>query len=261
MGIKKKKLALVMSLVMAVSMAVTACADEDDEDDDDSSSKKSSISVSSSESEASSDNDSSTAIDENDESGDDTSSEAETTATTTTTTAAQTEPLDNGDSSSTVTTLITDDSSKVTTTTADTIGSTELTAGDEGQPVIDFFKAMENNDEKLFEKAFPKGMTDVLNNYANEKHLFQAFRDSLVEDYGDNFTIDVKITQKEEMTAEELSEMNESLKKYYSLELNIAEGYSISADATIHGNGKDDDDTLYTYVGKVDGKWVMLNLF
>ena len=266
---KKKRFILILSLVMAVSMAMTACADkDDDDDDDDSSSRKSKISASSSDGESSSDDDdlSSIAVSIIDESstagGDDESSDSETqttTTTTTTTTAAVTDPPDE---SSGVTTQITDDSSKTTeTTTKKPSGGTEVAAGDEGQPVINFFKSLENNDEKMFVNIFPKGMADVLNNYADENHLFQSFRDSLVEDYGDKFTIDVKITQKEEMTAEELSEMNENLKKYFNVELNIAEGYSISADATIHGNGKDDDDTFNTYVGKVDGKWVMLNLF
>lgn len=261
---KKKRFALILSLVMAVSMAMTACADkEDDDDDDDSSSRKSKISASSSEGESSSDDDdlSSIAVSIIDDSstagGADESSDSETQ--TTTTTAAVTDPPDE---SSGVITQITDDSSKTTeTTTKKPSGGTEVAAGDEGQPVINFFKSLENNDEKMFVNNFPKGMADVLNNYADENHLFQSFRDSLVEDYGDKFTIDVKITQKEEMTAEELSEMNENLKKYFNVELNIAEGYSISADATIHGNGKDDDDTFNTYVGKVDGKWVMLNLF
>lgn len=263
---KKKKLALVMSLVMAVSMAMTACADkDDDDDDDDSSSKKSRISVSSSESEASSDDLSSIAVSIIDDSstagGTDESSDSETETTTTTaaTTAAVTDPPDE---SSDVTTQITDDSPKMTVTTAKKpTGGKEIEAGEEGQPIIDFFKSLEKNDEKMFENAFPKGMTDVLSNYANEQNLFFAFRDSLARDYGDNFTVDVKITGKEKMTAEEISEMKESLKKFYEKEIDITEGYSMTADASIHGNGKDDEDTMYTYVGKIDGKWVMLNLF
>ena len=259
----KKKFALVLSLVMAVSMAMTACSlsDDDDDDDDDDSSSKKSIFVSSDKDEDSSsddDDESSDAAGEDDE-----SSSEETTTTTTKAPEPEPEP-EPTENTTTTTQAALPEPDETVTTTKKSISNVAVSGNyePEEQPVVDFFKALEENNKQKFDAVFPQGLLDVFSKaLADEKGFFDYFREELSEEYGESFTIGIKIAEKEKMTPEETEQLNEELKNNFNLDTKIDEAYSIGCDATINGNGKSDDDTLYVYVGKVDGDWKLLNLF
>ena len=258
----KKKFALVLSLVMAVSMAMTACSlsDDDDDDDDDDSSSKKSIFVSSDKDEDSSsddDDESSDAAGEDDE-----SSSEETTTTTTKAPEPEPEP-EPTENTTTTTQAALPEPDETVTTTKKSISNVAVSGNyePEEQPVVDFFKALEENDKQKFENAVSKELLDTFSEFSGEESFFDYFRQELVEEFGDSFTIDVTKIEKEKLTDIELEEIKVNFKESFFKDINVTEAYYLSCEATIHSGDESESDTMNVYVGKVDGSWKLLNLF
>lgn len=281
------KKTIIMAAAMAVIMAFTACGNG--ESSSDKSKADSSTSDSSSESLTGSDSKDGSEASGNSSQSEDGSSGSSSGAVTTTTddseagtadtalsTTAKTDDATvsaTGKDAAVTTTAAaqkTTDTDKITTTAAEkkTTSKTSkkeakaIAAGEEAEPVYNFFKALEINDSKMFEEIFPDGLVEKLGEENGGKdYLFSSFRDSLVEDYGDGFTFDVKITEKETMTDDMKSEMEKTLKDYFNVKTDISEGYMVTAAVTINSDSRKEDDTFKVLVGNVGEKWVILNLF
>ena len=272
------KKTIIMAAAMAVIMAFTACGNS--ESSSDKSKADSSTSDSSSESLTGSDSkDGSEASENSSQSGDGSSggSGGDTTTTTTadgqeptqTTTSATTDSdvTEPADTKTTTVTKSDDGQAKNTTASKATVKTSKkeakaIAAGEEAEPVYNFFKALEINDSKMFEEIFPDGLYEKLGEENGGKdYLFSNFRDSLVEDYGDGFTFDVIITEKETMTDDMISEMEKTLKDFFNVKTDISEGYMVTAAVTINSDSRKEDDTFKVLVGNGGKKWVILNLF
>ena len=257
----RKKFALVISLVMAVSMAMTACSlgDDDDDDDDDSSSKKS-ISVSSDK------DDDSSSDDESSKSGDDPSADDSSSEDTTTTTkAAEPEPLPEPAENTTTTQAAEPEVPDATTTTTKAIAiDLPATSGEEEEPVKNLLLAMETGKGEYFKKCLCKAMTDAVDQaYGNDYYdLFaQNMHDELAADYGENFKTTYTVVSKKEMSNDDIADFQDRLATNYGSSAKVEGGYILNVTATITYDGGTEDDNLDLSVGKVDGTWALLDLF
>ena len=263
---KRRSLAVILSLVMAASMALTACSDKDDDESSSKKSKDSSSSVSVSSSEADSDSSS----DSNSDSSvadDDKSSDA----------ADDSKPDDmaeagsNDDESSEYTydpepepddpgiVVIEPDSSESepdTTTTATAAGE----ISPEEKPIYDMFEAMETGDLTKYENVLPDEIIKVFKDN-NSWDILSQLTKQTKESYGDDCKITVSIKGKTELTDSDIEDYKNKYLNGYGIDLNIEKGYLLNIKAKVSGSigSQEDEDSLG--VGYVNGRWVLLDLF
>ena len=288
---KRKRFALILSLTMAASMALTACADSDDSDDDSSSKKSkdssSSVSVSSAADDSSladTDSSSTDAMGGEESSGGDTSSDGDTAATTTTTTTAATDnsskTTTKSDDTKTTTTApksdpddstvsydpeIDDPDYKVTTKAdpvlkaEDEITDKNVTA--EQKPIYDFFMGLQDGDMKKVENSMPAKLVEALMDMGTWTEMKETIHSSLESRYGSDFKIRLYSSGKRKLTDAEIKEVTGKSKDYYNVDMKIDKAYFISINATIKGSEGSDTDEDDMAVGLVDGKWVIIDMF
>lgn len=264
----KKRLAFILSLVMAVSMVLTGCDDKDE-----SSSKKKKKSDSSSVSSSVIDESSSTGDDDQDSNKDSSSedvipgsvtepvvdSEPEKTTTNTTTTKKVTDDSEPDEYPIDYPPDI-DDPSLTTTTTKKAVSLPADEIGDEAQPIMDFFDGIENGDMKLFEKSICPQMVKSLKDKGSWANSMDIFTEQYKNQFGDDYKIDVVLTGKTKYTDEEVENFNKEFEYDFGENPDIKEIYDINMKATIKGSKDSDSDESHVIVGRIGEKWYIFDL-
>lgn len=136
-----------------------------------------------------------------------------------------------------------------------------LFGGGYKKPVENYFKGIQNANQKKYASAFTEDLADDLEDMIDDDYdddfedfLDDDILDELEDDYGKNIKFKVKFGEKEELKNREIR----SLEKL--LDVDIKKGYELELEVTV--KGKKDKDTLdYTaYVGKIKGEgWKLLS--
>lgn len=136
------------------------------------------------------------------------------------------------------------------------------------QPIENYVRAINKGDGKALEKCFPdfqveyysKKDDDYLDEYAEE------LNEDMQDDFGEDFKISYKVNEKEELDEDDIESYTSKLENYTDdkeTEIKLTEGYKIKTTFKVKGSevdsGNDEEKATYI-VGKVNGKWVILDM-
>ena len=116
-------------------------------------------------------------------------------------------------------------------------------------PVKYYTESVESGDYKTFKKSFPPFM-DI----ADEDDLI-TIRESLEEEYGKDFKITYKITDKKKFTDEEIEDEQEDIGDYCKKNVEVEEGYTLKVKITVKGSENKKTNEVKMKVVKIDGEW------
>lgn len=100
---------------------------------------------------------------------------------------------------------------------------------------------------------------DVLKGY---KKWAEDQKDELEDEYGKNFKISYKWTDKDEITGKELTKIKDAITGKYEKIKNkdIKKAYEVDLEVTIKGSEDDDEDESTMTVVQIGGKWYCYNI-
>ena len=138
-----------------------------------------------------------------------------------------------------------------------------------------YFDAMEDCNGKKYISAtmcdFMKDAAeDDLDDYDSLEESYDDYleeiRDANEEEYGENIKISYKVNEKEELDEDDIESYTSKLENYTDdkeTEIKLTEGYKIKTTFKVKGSevdsGNDEEKATYI-VGKVNGKWVILDM-
>ncbi|MBR6338315.1 MAG: hypothetical protein IKR76_11395 [Ruminococcus sp.] len=130
-------------------------------------------------------------------------------------------------------------------------------------PIEAYFKTMETGSAKEAKKCFCQ--TEIKKNEdQNGDDYYDKLAESLnkmAEDkFGENVRITYKIKDKDKLDDDDLENYSDRLQsRCDDDDIEVTEGYKIKVKAKIKGDDDEEEETETFYVGKVDGKWVVLD--
>ena len=253
----KKISALILSLIMAFSMALTACSDEDSSSKKNKSKESSSYSSSAVDDSSDKETDSKvTEADDSSESGD--TATTTTTAETTTTTTAESDEPDTKTETAPPDSSQPDDTTTTTTAEKKPVGKDPKAETPEEQPVYDFFSALQMCDMKKLEGSLAPELVEYFKENGMWENAEKNIKEGYAKQYGEDFTISLSIDNKYRLKDEDIKEFKEKFKKDYGKDIDIKEAYDINITATISGSKDSNTAPADTKVGLIGGKWYML---
>ena len=137
------------------------------------------------------------------------------------------------------------------------------------QPIENYVRAINNGDGKVLKKCFPdfqaeyfaQGDDDYFDEYAED------LNGDMQDNFGEDFKVSYKVEEKEELDEDDIESYTSRLEKYTEddeeTEVKLTEGYKIKTTLKVKGSevdsGNDEEKATYI-VGKVNGKWVILDM-
>ena len=127
-------------------------------------------------------------------------------------------------------------------------------------PVDSFMEGMEQQDGRKIMEAFSEGTIRAMEEESgySEAEIAEMFEEeylSSLEEYGD-FTIDYEIAEEEDLSAEDIAEIQEEF-DYAGVNEEIQEGKALGIYMTIEVDGESDEDDMLLHVIKIDGEWYL----
>ena len=127
-------------------------------------------------------------------------------------------------------------------------------------PVDAFMEGMEQQDGRKIMEAFSEGTIRAMEEESgySEAEIAEMFEEeylSSLEEYGD-FTIDYEIAEEEDLSAEDIAEIQEEF-DYAGVNEEIQEGKELGIYMTIEVDGMSDEDDMLLHVIKIDGEWYL----
>ena len=127
-------------------------------------------------------------------------------------------------------------------------------------PVDSFMEGMEQQDGRKIMEAFSEGTIRAMEEESgySEAEIAEMFEEeylSSLEEYGD-FTIDYEIAEEEDLSAEDIAEIQEEF-DYAGVNEEIQEGKALGVYMTIEVDGESDEDDMLLHVIKIDGEWYL----
>ncbi len=110
-----------------------------------------------------------------------------------------------------------------------------------------------------FMSAYPSFIAENINQIIDEDYLQSQLED--YEDiYGNNIEMSYSITNKEEISEEDLKEEEEELKDTYDEDVDITKGYNLEVELKIKGDEDEDTEEDSFEVYEINGTWYLLEL-
>ena len=128
------------------------------------------------------------------------------------------------------------------------------------EPVKNLIEGLAEANSEKFLNAFPPFISNneyMKNTFTNE--YLQGVLEKAQEDYGANITMSFKVTNKEEISEENIKNKEEDIKSYYNEEVTITKGYKLNTEITTKGDNEEDTDIGEFEVYEIEGKWYILD--
>lgn len=128
------------------------------------------------------------------------------------------------------------------------------------EPVKNLIEGLAEANSEKFLNAFPPFISNneyMKNTFTNE--YLQGVLEKAQEDYGANITMSFKVTNKEEISEENIKNKEEDIKSYYNEEVTITKGYKLNTEITTKGNNEEDTDIGEFEVYEIEGKWYIID--
>ena len=131
-------------------------------------------------------------------------------------------------------------------------------------PIEGYFKAMETGSEKEVKKVFceaeiKKKIEENGDDYFKERA--EDLNEMMEDEYGENLKVTYKVKDKDKLDDDDLEEYSQQMQRRCDDDdLEVTEGYKVKIEAKIKGDEGDDKNSITYYVGKVDGKWIILDI-
>lgn len=134
-----------------------------------------------------------------------------------------------------------------------------LFGGGYKKPIDNYIKGLEKADWKTFSKSLPKEQKETIEDNFDGEEFLEEMLESLEDEYGEKIKITYKITDKSKLSKKKIEDFEEEYEDVYDEEIKISKAYKIKVKVTI--KGKDDKETnkVSFVVGKIKGKWYMLD--
>nr|MBP3680500.1 hypothetical protein [Clostridia bacterium] len=128
------------------------------------------------------------------------------------------------------------------------------------EPVKNLIEGLAEANSEKFLNAFPPFISNneyMKNTFTNE--YLQGVLEKAQEDYGANITMSFKVTNKEEISEENIKNKEEDIKSYYNEEVTITKGYKLNTEITTKGDNEEDTDIGEFEVYEIEGKWYIID--
>lgn len=128
------------------------------------------------------------------------------------------------------------------------------------EPVKNLIEGLAEANSEKFLNAFPPFISKneyMKNTFTNE--YLQGVLEKAQEDYGANITMSFKVTNKEEISEENIKNKEEDIKSYYNEEVTITKGYKLNTEITTKGDNEEDTDIGEFEVYEIEGKWYIID--
>lgn len=125
------------------------------------------------------------------------------------------------------------------------------------EPIKNFVEGLEAANSEKFLKAFPEFLAEYMADSITDEDLKDMLADA-EEEYGANIKMSYKVTDKTEISEEDLKEMQEEMATYYDEEVTVSKGYELEVEITTKGDDSEETETDTLEVYELDGKWCIL---
>jgi len=136
-------------------------------------------------------------------------------------------------------------------------GSGNKEIPDYEKPVANMFRGMQDKDVDAYISAFPKFMG--LADYFNQEYM-DYLVETLEKDYGTDIKIKYDVSDKKEISEENIKEMEASIVELYSTTVDIKSGYQLDVEAHITGSEGTDTESSKVDVYQIDNQWYIIGL-
>lgn len=118
------------------------------------------------------------------------------------------------------------------------------------EPIKNMTEGIQNTNIEKYMSAFP----DFIDYKVTQSDLDEMMN-VYIEKYGQDIKISYEITQKEEITGNKLSEIQDNIKTYYNHECSVTKGYKLNVSRTVKGIKDQQTTSSIINVYEIDGKW------
>ena len=123
-----------------------------------------------------------------------------------------------------------------------------------------YVDAMMDSDIDKLKKLYPPFYVEYAKNSLTKENLEKSL-ERAKENFGDDFKITFDIGEKTQLTEDELHEINERMRDYYSAKVDATECYKFSGTITFKGSKSSDTDPLESMgYCKYDGGWYLTEI-
>lgn len=132
--------------------------------------------------------------------------------------------------------------------------------------VIDrYFSSIDNGDFDGYLSTMIAPMAEDYRSTAKEMGISdEDAMDELYSDYiegfGEGYTVTVEFGAEAEMSSAEIKSSENTLYQAYGKNYDIKEAYRVAVNVTFKGTKAEETQDMYVYVGKIKGKWYILNI-
>lgn len=127
------------------------------------------------------------------------------------------------------------------------------------EPVKNLVEGLGEANAEKFLSAFPSFISDYMKDIFSDEYLKETLKEA-EEDYGANIKMSYEVTNKEDISEDDIKSMQEDMKSYYNQDVTISKGYKLDVEITTKGDDSEDKDTDSFDVFEIDGKWYILDL-
>ncbi|MBR2240771.1 MAG: hypothetical protein IJ890_05280 [Clostridia bacterium] len=126
------------------------------------------------------------------------------------------------------------------------------------EPIKNAIEGLTEGNSEKFLKAYPDFISETIKDvYTNEN--IGVMLEYMKEEYGDGLNVTYEITEKEEISSDDLSKVEENLKLRYDKEISITKGYVLNVNMNTKGADKEEKENEKYKVYEIDGNWYLLD--
>lgn len=136
---------------------------------------------------------------------------------------------------------------------------------DKTEVIKTYFSAIDDGDFESYLSTMVEPMAEDYRTQAKKLGISDAdAMDELYYDYtesfGKGYTIKVECGNEEAVSSDEIKNSEDTLEEAYGKSFDIKEAYKVAVTVTFKGSKAEETQGMYVYVGKIKGKWYILNV-
>lgn len=127
------------------------------------------------------------------------------------------------------------------------------------EPIKNLIEGLSEANSEKFLKAFPPYVGEYMEDIFTDEYLKSTLEEA-ESDYGSNIKMSFEVTNKEEISEEDMKQMEDEVKENFDKQIDITKGYALDVVVTTKGDNSEDkeEDTFNVY--EVEGNWYILDL-
>lgn len=138
-------------------------------------------------------------------------------------------------------------------------GSGEQNIEQYEQPIKNFLEGIEEGNIDKFLSSFPDYLAELLKENISEEDLQEMLKNE-IKSYGDNVKYSYNITEKKELSQDNLKNLQSKIKSNMDKEVNVTNGYELKVEIITKGDKDEQKDLETLQVYEIDGKWCLTSL-